>query len=217
MAKTDAGVLATRVTWTTTDPDIVKMTASKEGLVVEPIAPGRAVITARAGNAIAHATVTVIESPHPEPGTTNWALAPLVGLSTPTVLRLDRIDDEGADAVIAAKDPAGALSVVRAVTARGEELWHGVVPGEPWFPDAFGGLIARLESSRKAIGRFDRPGGQPVWRYDSEHEIADAAPDGQNALFLLEHGTAAVNGRATESAGFELKDADGIALEHGHL
>jgi hypothetical protein len=150
-ARNTAGQLATGLSWTSSDPDVVSL-SSDAPPKLQAVAPGRATITA--GTATADVIVEAETADGPPLGTVLWSVQGNVSRIVPAVPGPAGVSD-----VFAFDDDA---QTVRAITADGEVAWTADLSdcqNAPWYdspvqPDFRGGLVGLVVPESPGVPQF---------------------------------------------------------------
>ncbi len=168
-AASEYGVVS-GVTWASSDPSILSVSADGEGVVTGQ-APGVVTLSAVAGGLSAESTVTVVGVTL-APGSSRWTLTPVPGLADGLAIPAHRVDDIGPDMFMAQTDSGSGLTIVRALRADGTQLSTETISGQPLVGDSFGGVLALVTpagggSYGLGITRIGGPPEASPWRYDA--------------------------------------------------
>ena len=186
----DAGVEVERAVWTSSDSDIVTLSAD-DPPVLTAIGTGVATITAETNDLTAEATIRVMAGVELAAGTERWSVAPTPGRTMEPPIYTNRIDDSAPDMFIVETEKWGEATL-RAVDADGSVMWQQHSPGIPLMGDSFGGVIAGVlydvnqGEDLQAYVRLGNAGGVPPWRYQSPGSLLRPAQAPDGTLYAIE-------------------------------
>jgi hypothetical protein len=208
-ATTESGVVASDVTWNSSNPSIVSISQTPK-ITIAGQAAGTATITATGGGVSAQALVTVLASGPSATELVQWTVAPIPGSISELPIYAHRVDDDGPDVFDVSLDSTGATNV-RATRFDGSQVWTASMPGQPVFGDAFGGLVAVEYTSSSAptsaVVRLGDSSSALPWRYESAGSIwaeggsgVAQGPDGTVYLTESVSGSRSPTGQLNQAA-----------------
>jgi hypothetical protein len=180
------GISAVTPAWMSSDPAV--LTVDADGIVTA-VSPGTVTVTATSQGLSAEATLTVVGGSALPVGAMRWTVAPVAGLTMAAPMYTHRVDPEGPDLFAVEGGGAGQPTVLRALTASGEQLWTETVAGMPVMGDSFGGVVAELRDSSgdsRGLARVGGPATAPPWRYESSGFVWEAAQAPDGTIYAIE-------------------------------